>query len=275
METFFPDRVRAAVLILAGALAASSCQTIVTPPPDHFQNQTITGEFLIQHLANRQAEVNDLKSFLRTTVQGSRGRHSFQQVLLVRQKDSVRIDTFGVLGQTLGIFIHESGEALLYDAGKNEVIRGQRVWSVMSRMLGTSLDFRKNISVFIGNIPNLEQLRNLEARLGPEKKFYHLKALDPEQNDRVDITVDAYTLLPVRMTLIRRNQETITVDWQDYRKIGGRDFPHLLVFSVPGRDEKVTVRYKDPQLNEGVPADAFRLSLSGLSHSSRSVTEAP
>ena len=233
--------------------------------PLHQIKSTLSNALLHHHLQKQQAGFSDLKSFIRTTVEGKNGRHSFRQSLLLREPGALRLDTYSMLRQTLGVFIHVANETQLYDVGKNQVTQGPKVWRLLADILGTQVDFKNNISVFAGNIPRLQTLQLLDGELNIENRVYQLIAFDKMNNRRIEIEVDQETLLPSRMILTSPGRERITAEWLDYQKVGNRDFPHFLILEIPDRNEKITLKYSDPVINGGIPTESFQLSLSNPS----------
>jgi len=207
-------------------LILTACQTTGKPPLAPIQEDSLSAETVFRHLQKQQAGFSDVKSFIRTTVEGKNGHHSFRQSLLLREPSALRLDTYGMLRQTLGVFIHAKNETLLYNVSKNQVIQGPQVWRLLADILGTQVDFKNNISVFGGNIPHLQTLQFLGGALNIENKVYQLIAFDETNNRKVEIEVDAETLLPSRIILTSPGKERITVKWLDYQKVGNRDFPH-------------------------------------------------
>jgi hypothetical protein len=243
----------------------TACQTLEKPSPIAVIKDPLSAQYVFRHLQNEQADHIDLKSFVRTTIEGKKGRHSFRQSLLLREPGTLRLDTYGILRQTLGVFIHGANGTLLFDVGKNQVIRGPEVWRLLANTLGTHVDFKNNIGVFAGHIPRLQTLQLLEGKLNVDNNVYHLIAHDKIINQRVEIEVDAETLLPSRMILTSTDKESIIAEWLDYQKVGNKDFPHFLVLEIPERKEKVTLKYSDPVINGGIPAESFQLSPSNPS----------
>ncbi len=243
--------------IFAGGFVLSACQTV--PGTDHLSRDRVSLEYIHQRLLERQAGISDLRSFVNTKVKGKKVRHSFRQVLLVRDDNSLRIDTFNLFGQTLGVFIIDGPNTLLYDPNNNRLFRGRDVETMLQRTIGINLDLRAYASVFFGNIPQLHQLKIIRGRLTDDRKKYHLTAIDPEKKGTVEIDLDAYTLLPSRVSRLDNGEPTYQVHWADYRAVGDREFPHQLTLELPVRGETMTLKYTDPTLNAGLPGDAFKL----------------
>lgn len=248
--------------VFLGALAVlffSACQPRVETAPPHMLRETIPPEYLLQSLLKRQAEVKTLKSFIHTTVEKDHFKQTLRQTVFARGSDSIRVDTFGLFGQALGVFIHDGGQTLLYDTSNNRIYRDAEVWDVMDDVIGMAIDFKEIVSVFSGNIPGLDGHRVTRAQLEPEKRFYRLETLDSAGAVRFEIEMDAVDLLPAKWVKVQNGRKIYTVLWSDYRPVEDRPFPHRLVIMNPARREELLVDFQSPQVNKEIPADAFEL----------------
>ena len=237
-----------------------SCQTVDAPVLPRPEPKILPLFSLFQHLETRQSNFRDVKTFARTKISGQRLNQSFRQALIVRGDDAIRIDTFNLFRQSLGVLISEGGRTFMYDPEKNRIIREPEVWNMMRLIMGSSIDFREYIRVFSGGIPRLPYLEPTAVRLNPDKTFYHLETTDTETGERVDIEIDAYTLLPKMVTRMRGGRELHRVRWDDYRKVGPWDFAHRIVIELRNQDETVTVKYSDPVINQGLGPNVFRFA---------------
>ena len=129
----------------------------------------------------------------------------------------------------------------------------------MKKMLGTRLDFREHLRIFIGYIPRLEFLKVLDSRLNYDRTQYVLQFTDIQRRGKVTIIFSAMTLLPLEMTRKLGDRLLYSVKWQDYFKIGDYDFPHLVALSFPEKQETIRVSFEKPVINQGLPTDVFQL----------------
>lgn len=248
-------------LLLILALGPVACQTQDTNLPQHLRYESVSNEYLIQTLERRQKEILNLKAVVKTTVIRKNSKQSFRQFLMVRGTDSIRVDTLNLFRQPVGVFVYNSKRTLLYIPAHNKIYTGWEVWDIMEKALGMVIDFSEYISVFEGNIPRLEELEFGVIKLGPEKKFYQLNAVDPSSNEDVLIELDAETLLPKKMIKSAFGRKIYIAAWDDYKMIGDRAFPHLVIINRPAREETLVLEYSNPMINQGVPADGFDFSI--------------
>jgi len=124
--------------------------------------------------------------------------------------------------------------------------------------LGTRLDFREHLPIFIGHIPRLEFLKILDSSLNSGRTQYNLQLTDIQRGGSVEILFSALTLLPLEMTRKIGQRSVYSVKWENYTKVGEYDFPHLITLSFPEKREIIRVKYKNPVINQGLPADTFQ-----------------
>ncbi|MCH8312039.1 MAG: DUF4292 domain-containing protein [Nitrospinae bacterium] len=265
---FFSCRLWAILLLLAGTGFLSSCQSGMVPADSHLHQKSISLEDLRQRLLDRQKGLSDLKSFVHTTVETKGRKRSLRQALLVRGAETLRIDTLSLLGQPLGVYIFngqnmKGQRSVLYDTRRNRVFQGIEVREMLVRILGIELNLEEYISVFAGNIPRLEALKMIGGALDQERTVYQLTGVDPADKSRMEIEVDAYTLLPGKVSRTLLSGEVIRIQWQDYRIAGDRNFPHRIIIEFPAKDARLTLIYTDPVVNAGIPDESFELSIGG------------
>ena len=266
-------RLWAVVLFLAGACVLSSCQSVRVPADSHLHEQTISLEDLRGRLLDRQEGLSDLKSFVQTTVETRDRKRTLRQTLLVRGAETLRIDTLSLLGQSLGVYIFDGQKmkgrrSVLYDARRNRIFQGIEVLEMLGRTLGIELNLEEYVSVFAGNIPRLKALKITGGTLNPEGTIYQLTGVDPKDKSRMEIEIDAYTLLPGKVSRTLPDGKTIHIQWQDYRSVAGREFPHRIDIEFPAEAARLTLIFTNPVLNAGISDESFELPIGNKNISS-------
>ena len=235
------------------------CQASIEKVPPHFLKETISPGYIFKRLQNRANKIYSVKSFARTTFIGKEVKRSLRQTLVIQGNRSIRVDTYGLFGQAMGVFIGTSENMQFLDPSKGKVYLGAEVRRILEKLLGTQIDFREHLRIFVGHIPRFEFLRVEKSRLNAHNNQYILQAKDLKRSGKVILNIDAMTLLPLEMTRIEEGQKRYFVKWQDYETIGSIDWPHLVTLEFPGKDELIRVKYKDPILNAKIDPETFKL----------------
>lgn len=251
--------------VLAGGVAfvlllLVGCQTPVEKPPPHYSKDKITSGYIFNRLQTRANKIHSVKSFTRTTFIGKEFKQSFRQTLLIKESRSIRVDTYGLFGQAMGVFVSDAGKMQFLDPAKGRLYSGSEVKNILRKLLGTQIDFREHLRIFLGQIPNFEFLKVEKSRLSSDRTKYILLAKDLKRRGEVRLHIDAATLLPLEMTRVELGQKRYFVQWQDYEKIGSIDWPQLITLEFPSRQEIIRIKYKDPTLNGKIPQKTFQLT---------------
>ncbi len=241
-------------------LLLTGCQTSAEKAPSHFSKDKITSGYIFNRLQSRASKIHSVKSFTRTTFLGKEFKQSFRQTLLIKGNHSIRVDTYGLFGQAMGVFISDAGKMQFLDPAKGRLYSGSDVRRMLRKLLGTQIDFREHLRIFLGQIPNFEFLQVEKSRLSSDQAEYILQAKDLKRRGEVHLHIDAATLLPLEMTRVEMGQKRYFVQWQDYEKIGNIDWPHLITLEFPSRQETIRIKYKDPTLNGEISQNTFQLT---------------
>ena len=237
-----------------------SCQTKIAYIPPEAKPEILPLPALFLQLEARQSGIRDVKAFVRTKISGDRLNQTFRQALFVKGNKMIRVETYNLFHQVLGVLVYDGEKTLMYDPRENRVVHGEEVWNIMRRITRSKLDFRKYISVFSGGIPRFSHLKAQISKWNADQTAYHVETVDQETGERVNIEIDAYTQLPKSVLLTRGTQEIYRVYWDDYRKVDRWDFAHKLVIEFKDKNEAVTVEYSDLFINQGFAPDAFEFA---------------
>jgi len=250
---------RNGLVLLFFLFLIDGCKTSPEKIPPHFSKEKISSGYIFNRLQVRAKKIYNVKSFARTTFVDKKTRKSLRQTLLIQGYRSIRVDTFGMFGQALGVFISADGKMQFLDPAKNRVYSGVDVKKMLRRLLGTQIDFQEHLRIFVGHIPHFEYLKVEESILSLDKSRYIFNTIDLKNGGEVRIDIDSMTLLPLAMTRFKNGRKRYYVKWQEYGKIGSIDWPHLITLEFPGRHEILKIRYKDPTLNGEISPEVFQL----------------
>ncbi len=234
------------------------CQPRVNPVAPHSLRDSITADYLLKRLEYRAGKIANFKSFARTTFLNQNQKQIFRQALAIQNNQSIRVDTYGLFGQVVGIFIYHNGKAVFFNPVNGKYYSGAEMKSLVAKMLGTQLDFREHLRVFVGDVPRLDALKVLDSHLNADRTRYILRCADIRRGGNVTIQFSAATLLPLRMTRKLAGRSVYSVTWREYAKVGDYDFPHLTTLSFPEKRETIRVKYENPAINQKLPSDTFQ-----------------
>jgi hypothetical protein len=79
--------------------------------------------------------------------------------------------------------------------------------------------------------------------------------IDKKTGEKIDIKVEANTLLLKSLILTRDDQEVYRVYWSDYKKVESLSFAHEVV--IKSKKKMVLLKYSDVMINQGIASDAF------------------
>tara|TARA_B100000686_G_scaffold324622_1_gene380502 strand:- start:993 stop:1772 length:780 start_codon:yes stop_codon:yes gene_type:complete len=244
-------------LCLAGfLLVLSACQT--TPVPGPYEPlKILSAQVVMDRLIERKKVLTDIKSFAKASLTRKGSTQTFKQVILIKNGDTIRVDTLSFFGNPIGVFIHDPVKTLIYDPGNNKTYYGSHVWRAVEKVLGSSLDFHETIHLLAGNI--LDNLKLKRGSLIKDKTYYQLEAFDSKGNNRIVIKADAFKLVPTNLQKYNGPYLVYAVEWRDYRQAGDYLFAHTVALSRPDQEETLVVTYQKPKINGGLPSSAFQL----------------
>ena len=250
---------RNCLVLLSVLFLIDGCQSSPESLPPHFSKDTISSGYIFNRLQVRAKKIYNVKSFARTTFFGKKTKQSLRQTLIIQGSSSIRVDTYGMFGQALGVFISAAGKMQFLDPAKGRVYSGADVKKLLRKLLGTQINFQEHLRIFVGHIPRLEYLKVKESRLNSDKSKYIFHATDIKNGGEIRLVIDSLTLLPLEMTRFESGEKRYYVQWQDYEKIGSIDWPHLITLKFSDRQEILKIKYKDPTLNGEISPEAFQL----------------
>ena len=250
---------RTYLVLLPIVFLIDGCETNPEKIPPHFSKDIISSDYIFNRLQVRAKNIYNVKSFARTTFIDKEKKQSLRQTLIIQGNSSIRVDTYGMFGQALGVFISTAGKMQFLDPAKGRVYSGADVKKLLRKLVGTQIDFKEHLQIFVGHIPNFEYLKVKESRLNSDKSKYIFHATDIKNGGEIRLVIDSLTLLPLEMTRFESGKKRYYVQWEDYEKKGSIDWPHLITLKFSERQEILKIKYKNPILNGNISPDIFQL----------------
>ena len=118
-------------LLLVFILMFVGCQPRVEPVAPHLLKDSITTGYILKRLKDRAGEIKNLKSFARTTFLSQKLKQTFRQTLIIQNNRSIRVDTYGLFGQAMGVFTYHKGRTVFFNPANGRYYSGPEVESLM------------------------------------------------------------------------------------------------------------------------------------------------
>lgn len=204
-------------------------------------------------LTLRRDEFSDLRTLADVTLRRGSDARRLSGVLLVKPPAALRFEALSPFGQPFLLLVISAGTLTSYDVARNQVLTGPVTARAAARWLGVPLGAEDLVGLLIGRIApprGLEQAEILPADAdGPS-----IRLTGRDQSERVWMDFETGA---VRKAEIDGGRIALVVV---YHRPPGSDLPDEIQARAPAAAFDATVRYRDPALATGVPAERFELS---------------
>ena len=238
-------------LLTALALLLAGCASVPAPP-----SQPLAPEVhrLLNALDRRWAEFEDLRTQVDIALRRGDRAQRLSGVLLLKSPDSIRLEALSPWGQPLMILTTTATSFTLYQVAENRALVGPASARSTERWLGVPLEPVELVGILSGRfLPMKEPQRGIlrpPDGLGP--------SLELMGADRVQrIWFDSETLI-VRQVEWTGGGTRLRVI---YTGDNSERPPTGLTLEALDRQLTLSVRYQEPELGVGIPAELFRLDL--------------
>lgn len=238
-------------LPVALALLLAGCTSLPAPP-----REPLTPEVhrLIDGLDRRWRQFEDLRTRVEITLRRDRDLQRLSGVLLLKSPDSIRLEALSPWGQPILILAATGESFTVYRVTENRALSGPASARATERWLGFALEPAELVGILAGHVLPMKEPRN--GALRPAEgwgTFLELAGAGTVQR----IWLDPETLVVSR------------AEWSGgggpfrvtYDGGGPVDPPAGLTLTALDRPLAVSIRYRDPEIGVGLPAEIFRLTL--------------
>jgi outer membrane lipoprotein-sorting protein len=233
-----------AVLVIAGCAIAPP--TPRAPIDDEARR-------VVDRLAARWQELQDLRVLADVAVTKGSERHRVSGVMLARAPASVRFEALSPFGQAFLLFTVHAGRLVAYNAATNEATVGAATAETAADVLSLPVEPEELVALLSGRVAPPRDLR--VAELQPPDELGASITLVGRYN-RQRVWLDPETAI-VRQVTITGGRAEATVTFR--RAADGA----LTGFDVSAGNDYVTgtVRYQSLAVNTGVDTERFALTL--------------
>lgn len=241
-----------AIVGAAILLSALSCAPVVPPGPavtDRIPQHALDPGEIVRRLAHRERQLWSLRTLATVDYSSWRGRGRFQEVVLVRRPDRLRLETLSQLGAVL-IVTAASDEVVGFHPQENLLYRGRSSKENLFRYTQIPLELEEVTRLLLG-LPPVDLTRRWEGNGNPI-------SWEGGGGRRETIFFDPTHGLPLRWERFDDNGEIeLSASFSDFSVTSGGLFPMMLSFAVPTRQLHLEVRYQEPELNVVLPESLF------------------
>jgi hypothetical protein len=246
---FLQRRLGQVILCGIAAAALASCST-ARPPllPEKLPEERRSAEELLRPLARRNSDLASLRSLANVYYSATDGKHNFQEIVLVRRPDRLRLETLYPLGVLM--IVTASPEGLTGYATREGVFyRGQSSRENLWRFTQIPLSVAEAASLLMGLPPRIS---GEWRREGPSL------IQDAGGGWKEALTFDSAQPLPIRWQLFNPSgQVELSAEFGDYAQTSAGQFPMRIALENPTQKRRVEIAYKEPELNVELAPSLF------------------
>lgn len=241
-----------ALLVSALFLGLVGCTTVGPPPksPAEAPPSVIhdPGE-LAKSLAGRLDHFRSLRALASVSYSGPDGRKAFQEAVVVRRPDHLRLETLSPLGAILIVTVN-GREIIGFHPREALFFRGESSKENLLRYTQLSLELNELTALLMG-LPPVEAGGSWQ---GGENSVF--KAIKGGRKDTV--AFDPTLAVPVKWERSDADGKTeLSATFADYAATPVGLFPFKIVFEAPMQRRRLEIRYQEPELNVFLPLDLF------------------
>lgn len=234
---------RAGAFILGGIFAALAGCSTARPPllSENLPEERRPIAELIQSLARRYSDLKSLRSLAAVNYAAPDGKHSFQEIVLVRRPDRLRLETLYPLGVLL-IVTGSPDEIAAFSTREGVFYRGKSTRENLWRFTQIPLSVEETTALLMGLPPPGDK--------GEWRYDGPAIARDLGDGWKEAVTFHPARPLPVRWQLFNpAGKVELNAEFGDYADTPAGPFPMRLAVESPGQQRRLEITYKDPELN--------------------------
>jgi hypothetical protein len=238
-------------LLLAGWLAG--CATVTPPisPPAAEQPpvEGWTAEKLVQILSRRDQRFQSLRALASVDYRGPEGRRGFEEAVLVRRPDRLRLETLSALGAIL-VLTANRDQVIGYHPREGLFFRGEASKENLLRYTQIPLDLEEITALLMGLPP---MAMTSDWALGDSSLFRYVEGKPVEV-----VTFDPRLELPVRWYRLGADGSTeVSAVFENFSPTPGGFFPLKIIVEAAGQQRRLEITYQEPEINVEIAPGLF------------------
>jgi len=250
-ERAYPPGVHA-VIVSSLFLALIGCTTVVSPDknlPEPVPSISRDPNELVKGLAQRLEQFRSLRALASVSYSGKDGKGSFQEVVVVRRPDRLRLETLSPLGAILIVTVNGQ-EVIGFHPREALFLRGKSSKENLVRYTRIPLELHELTLLLIG-LPPVQ----IQGRWEGEKNSIYT---DIGGGRRDTVAFDPALVVPIKWERSRSGGEIeLRAIFSDYSFTPAGPFPFKISLEAPVQKRRIEIHYQEPELNATLQSDLF------------------
>lgn len=242
---------RSFVLITLTSLliALGACTTVTPPAAPKPPVPQWEPDKLTESQKQRNEKFRSLRALAQVDYAGPEGKHGFQEAVIVQRPDRLRLETLTFLGAIL-IFTANDKEILGYHPREGVFVRAQPTGENLRRYTQISLELQEITMLLMGLPP-------VDAG-APWKQEGNTLIFSSNGGKRDVLTFELHEPVPTQWERFNaEGQVEMSTRFNDYVSTAAGLFPQTVMSEAPLQKKKLSIRYKEPELNAAIPPEQF------------------
>jgi hypothetical protein len=237
-------------MFLIGLAGCATVKPPATPKPPVPQWESSK---LIESLKQRNEQLRSLRALAQVDYAGPEGKHGFQEAVIVQRPDRLRLETLTMLGAIL-IFTANDKEIIGYHPREGVFVRGKPTKENLWRYTQIPLELPEITMLLLGLPP-------VDGAIAPKQDGNKL-IYSGQGGNRDVLFFEFHEPLPTKWERYNGDGKIeLSAQFNDYVSTPRGLFPQAIVLEAQLQKKKLSIRYKEPELNGTIPSELFSQQL--------------
>jgi len=243
------------LLFLAFTIITISCNLVTQKVAPDIEK--VTYRALLQHHEEWQKAIKSINGNLRLTLDTPEYSGNFNASVLMNEPDSLLITVTGPFGMHLGKVYISKRRFIFYNQVMNQFYKGSREDFKGKNFLQFPLEISQLKDVFVARDP-FDVLEKQLYEIRDDKYYIEAK----NGNYSYKIWFDPEVLLISRIEYLLDGKTAFIKEYDNFRKVNGIYFPHLVNFIKPDEKQGVSIIISSIDLNQPIDRTLYEINVS-------------
>jgi hypothetical protein len=230
-------------------IGLGACTTVAPPAAPETPAPQWESDKLIESLKQRAEKFRSLRALAQVDYAGPEGKHGFQEAVIVQRPDRLRLDTLTFLGAIL-IFTANDKEIIGYHPREGVFVRARPTSENLRRYTQIPLQLEE-ITMLLTGLPPIDAS-------APSKQEGNTLIFSSNGRKRDVLKFESHQPVPTQWERFNDDGKVeLSAQFKDYVATPGGLFPQTVVSEALLQKKKLSIRYKEPELNATIPPEQF------------------